>query len=438
MYSWCTRKGLVYKTARRWPPVRTKSINIMAGIIKRSNMWYATWRENGSPTPIRRKTGIRVDEPNMTARQAREMARNIAQEMEATAKGDTACKRAVEAVRAAAVARGAAEKIPSLREYLAGVPRTAGAKTENTRARAFRLFCDFLGARADSGVDTITPADCTAYVRHLLGLVSKGTAGIYKSYLSAAFRRAVDVDGLLDRNPMAGVNLGREAVSVNPDRGADKQKRLPFTLAEIRLMIDTFPAPWRDMVAVSWYGYGLRLSDVCLLRWESVKWEAGYLHIVETKTRKERMIPMLPPLVACLERLRAQAGADEYVFPHMAQYYNRGGESYVSTQFTALLRAHGIIEPAAAVRKEGERRHHVSRKSFHSIRHSVVSCLRGDAALSVDVVRDAVGHDSEAVERGYFTASMDMRRRAGAPLMQAAGDTPAPAAPALPPYPATA
>lgn len=399
-------------------------------------MWYAVYFVNGRE--CRKATGVHVKEQNMTARQAQELARATAQEMEATAKGETPCKRAIDAVRAVAVARGAAKKIPSLREFLTGVPRTAGAKTENTRARAFSMFCDFLGTRAELGVDSVTPADCTAFVRHLLGIVSKGTAGIYKSYLSSAFKRGVDVDGLLDRNPMAGVNLGREALSVNPDRGADKQKRLPFTLAEIRLMIDTFPTPWRDMVAVSWYGYGLRLSDVCLLRWDSVKWDAGCLHIVETKTSKERMIPMLPPLVACLERLRAQAAADEYVFPHMAQYYNRGGESYVSTQFTALLRAHGIIEPAAAVRKEGERRHHVSRKSFHSIRHSVVSCLRGDAALSADVVRDAVGHDSEAVERGYFTASMDMRRRAGAPLLQAAGDTPTPSAPALPPYPATA
>ena len=80
--------------------------------------------------------------------------------------------------------------------------------------------------------------------------------------------------------------------------------------------------------------------------------------------------------------------------------------------FTALLRAHGIIPAVQDEPKEG-RRHRVSQKSFHSIRHTVVSCLRADATFTADMVRDAVGHDSEKVERGYFTATMEQRARVG-------------------------
>lgn len=42
------------------------------------------------------------------------------------------------------------------------------------------------------------------------------------------------------------------------------------------------------MVAVSWYTGGLRLSDVCLMRWASIDWAGGYISLVEKKTRKER------------------------------------------------------------------------------------------------------------------------------------------------------
>lgn len=166
----------------------------------------------------------------------------------------------------------------------------------------------------------------------------------YRTYLSCAFKRAVEVDNLMDRNPFAGVKLAAEAAKANPGRGEDKQKRLPFTLREIRFMLDHFPAPWGDMVAVSWYLAGLRLSDVCLLRWDAVDRQKGYVRIVEQKTGKERYLPLIPELRAVLERLQGQAAGEEYVFPLMAHYYLSGANGYVSTQFTALLRAHGNTE----------------------------------------------------------------------------------------------
>lgn len=59
----------------------------MAGIIKRGNMWYAQYRVNGKQE--RKATGIHVKEHHMTARQAQELARATAREMEATARGGT-------------------------------------------------------------------------------------------------------------------------------------------------------------------------------------------------------------------------------------------------------------------------------------------------------------------------------------------------------------
>lgn len=389
----------------------------MTGISKRNGIWVATWKQDGCT--VKRSTGIRVKEKDMTPAKAEALARQTAEAMEAAAKGETACSRALSAVRSAAATFGGAAQIASIRDYLAGIPRTGTEHAEINRRRAFKLFIEHLGAASARGIDTVTPAMCEAFIREKLKVVSKGTAEGYKVYLSAAFNRAVKVDAILDRNPWQAVNVSRLAYAVNPERGLDKTKRQPFTIAEITSLIQDLPAPWCDMVAVSWLACGLRLSDVCLLRWDSINWQRGFIYLLEKKTKKERFIPMPPELEERLHRLKErQAGTSEYVFPSMAHFYNNGCQGYISTQFTALLRAHGIIPADMETAKDGKR-HRVSPKSFHSIRHTVVSLLRADGAFSADVVRDAVGHDSEAVERGYFTGTDESRSKVGSFLAAA-------------------
>lgn len=355
----------------------------------------------------------------MSARQAEALARQTAQMMEASAKGLTPCKRALAAVRAAAVAMGAAEKLPSVREFLDAVPRNAGEKAEGNRARAFRDFLQWLGAAAEAPVDSVGVEAAEGFMRAQLQQVARGTAEGHRVYLSAAWNRGIHALGMLERNPWKALDLAKMARALQPEGLPLAQRRMPFTLEEIRRLMKELPAPWCDMVAVSWFAFGLRLSDVCLLRWDAVNWREGYIYLREKKTGKERYIPVVEPLRKRLTRLFSQrAEGEEYVFPVMAHYYLGACQGYVSTQFTALLRGLGILPPVAA-KRAGGRRHSVSQKSFHSIRHSVVSCLRADGAFTADVVRDAVGHDSEAVERRYFAASMEQRERVGGALVAA-------------------
>lgn len=405
------RKGVqVNRPVHPGVHLNKKTKQFMAGLSKRNGMWYATWKQAGAT--VKKSTGIQVKEKGMSAAKAEALARQTAEMMEQAAKGKTACSRALEAVRAAAVAYGAAAQMPSVREYLGGIPRHATASAEANRSRAFNRFIDSLGRAAELGIDTVTPAQCDAFCREMIKHVSRGTVEGYRVYLSAAFNRAVNVDGLIDRNPWKAVNLGQIAAAVNPSRGNDKIERQPFSLHEIKKMIDKLPAPWCDMVAVSYYGYGLRLSDVCLMRWDDVNWNAGYIHLIEMKTKKDRYLPMSDELRARLVDVQSmQDGTEEYVFPLMAHYYLGSCRGYVSMQFTALLRAHGIIPAVQDAPKEG-RRHRVSQKSFHSIRHTVVSCLRADATFTADIVCDAVGQCNK-VQEGYFTASMEQRARVG-------------------------
>ena len=386
----------------------------MSWIEKRDNCkcWIACWRQGGRK--VRRSTGIRV-EAGAAGRHARAMAEQAAAAMEAASTGETPAHKACDAVRKVAELHGCAGKIPTVREYFADFPRTAGESTENNRTRAFNLFLEYLGAGADKRIDTITPAICREFVRYELKRVARSTVGVMRSCILTAFKRAVDVDDYMNKNPMAAVSLADEARAMMPERGLDKQKRLPFTLEEIHFMIQSFPAPWNDMVAVSFYLGGLRLSDVCMLRWDAVNWREGYIRLVEVKTRKERYLPILPQLKEVLmQRLTQSTGGEEYVFPEMAHYYMGSSKTSISTQFTALLRAHGMITGTVNAGKAKGDRHAVSAKSFHSIRHTVATYLRGGmtgtALFSPDAIRDTIGHDSEDVERGYFTGSLTMRR----------------------------
>ncbi len=403
--------------------MKSKLTTIMSWIEKRKNCkcWIACWKQGSRKK--RRSTGIRI-EAGAAGRHTRALAEQTAAAMEAAATGETPAHKACDAVRKVAELHGCAGKIPTVREYLDAFPRTAGMSTEINRTRAFKLFLEYLGTDADRRIDTITPAICRGFVQHELKRVARGTVGVIRSSILSAFRRAVEVDDYMNKNPMAAVTLADEARAVNPDRGQDRQERKNFTLEEIRFMLEHFPDPWSDMVAVSFFLGGLRLSDVCKLRWDAVNWRDRYIRLVEVKTGKERLLPIVDELMERLNgRLLRSLDGEEYVFPEMAHAYLGSSKTNISTQFTAILRAHGMIAGAVdAGKKKGSARHAVSEKSFHSIRHTVTTYLRGGmtgtAMFSPDVIRDTVGHDSEEVERGYFHGALAMRRNVLATLAE--------------------
>lgn len=393
----------------------TKTNTIMAFIIQRGATWYARWRENGKT--ITKTTSIPVDGAHgQTAKAAKKQAQMIADSMEAAAKGAVSLEKALDAVRAVAVAAGHGKPVPTVRELLDAVPRNTSRSSENNRKRAHDTFLAFLGADADLRADKITAETCTAYIVAELKRISRGTVVNNRSFLSIAFKRGV-AEGTLERNPWELVSVAKLAKTV---KAAQAQvQRQPFTMAEIQFLLSpAFPAPWRDMVAVSWYCYGLRLSDVCLMKWSDIDRGKGVITLTEQKTSKARQIPICGDLAARLDVMQKSAlPGDEYLFPNMAARYKHA-PGYISTQFTGLLRAVGIISADDTGAGKGDK-HRISVKSFHSIRHAVVSCLRSDARFTADVVRDAVGHDSEQVERGYFTATLAQRAAVGDALADA-------------------
>lgn len=380
----------------------------MAWIEQRKNgaCWVACWKVCGRK--VRRSTGIRIKEPGRPASKQKMLAEQVALAMERAARGELPADKACDAVRKVAEMHGTGGAVPSVKSYMTSFPHARGATNERLRQVVFRRFCEFLGDAANQRIDSIKPVLCQSFIRKTLERVSIRTAERYKYYISQMFTRAIDVDELMYRNPMRHVNVAEEARVVNPEIEDDYIRRRPFSLDEIKFMITQFPAPWRDMVAVSWYTAGLRLSDVCLLRWEYIDWERECVHIVEKKTGRRRVLPLIPELKATLRAILRNAAKEAgYVFPDMARFYNNGLGTYISRKFKKLLLTHGMAQKRTIARK-GDRRD-LSVKSFHSIRHSVVSYLRSGVLFSADIIRDTVGHLSEQVEQGYFTGTLEAR-----------------------------
>lgn len=235
----------------------------MASITsKRGNgrVWYAVWKVDGKNKF--RSTDIPVaGNDSMTPAQAKALAIQIANSMEATEKG-TPVDRALDAVRAVAEVQGAATRVPTLREFLSGIPTTTSESSEKNRRRSFKVFMEYLGADTDKRIDSITYNQCREFIREQLRQVSRKTVTQYHTYITRAFADAQDIHGIITRNPMRPVSVAQEAKMINPERGTDKQEKEVFTPQEMHRLLTEAPAPWCDIVAVSFYLGGLRIGDV--------------------------------------------------------------------------------------------------------------------------------------------------------------------------------
>lgn len=286
----------------------------MAGVTVRGGMFYAVWKVDG----VNKFKSTRIPaagDKSMSRQQAEAMARQIANSMEASAKG-AAVDKALDAVRAVASLQGTHTRVPSVREFLESVPETTSESSEKNRRRAFRVFLDYLGPGAQRRMDSVTYDTCRGFIIEQLRQVSRKTVTQYHTYIMRAFADAQDIHGYISRNPMRPVSVAQEARLLSPEKGADKQVKEAFTAEEMRRLLTEAPLPWRDMVAVSYYLGGLRVGDVCMMRWDAVDLRGGVVSLVEEKTKRRRVQPIISELRAVLERLRdTQGGGEEYLFP---------------------------------------------------------------------------------------------------------------------------
>ena len=96
-----------------------------------------------------------------------------------------------------------------------------------------------------------------------------------------------------------------------------KEKRLPryITPQQVSALLSAVSCEKHRLMVLMYYGTGMRLSEVRLLRWENINFEDGIIWVIKGKGAKDRVVMLAEGLAEKLKSYRAlQRPTQQYVF----------------------------------------------------------------------------------------------------------------------------
>lgn len=215
--------------------------------------------------------------------------------------------------------------------------------------------------------------------------------------------------------------------------------RRPFTMVELRGLLQVADAEWRSMILFGLYT-GQRLGDIARLSWDQIDLEAGEIRLQTSKTGRHQKIPIPPPLLKHIEVLKDEKPGEYFLHPKAEDIVSTQGKTgSLSVQFHKLMADAGIVtakkhrkieksEENAAGRKVPKARGVEAKVSFHSLRHTTTSLLK-NAGVSPAIAEEFVGHDSAEMNRVYTHIELEAMKKAAELLPDVtegqSGDAPA-------------
>lgn len=272
----------------------------------------------------------------------------------------------------------------------------AGDKTHAKYSGVVSQFKDFLGNKAKRDITHVTAGDITKFRDLLAKQVTVGTTNVALKILRGAFAQAKR-DGLLDVNQVERVTLLKRR---------DQFERRPFTLPELKRILEAANDEWKGMIFFGLYT-GQRLGDIARLAWTNIDLQHREIRLVTGKTSRRQILPLAGPLAKFIEeKLPAGDTPDAPLFPRIhatAQRHKHAGN--LSNEFYSILVAAGLAtkkshkaDPDKAKGRSAKREQ--NELSFHSLRHTATSLLKR-AGVSDAVAMEFIGHDSKSVSRNY-------------------------------------
>lgn len=291
------------------------------------------------------------------------------------------------------------EELPdaTARAYLTGwLERRKGeiapASYASYKARATH-FIGWLAEFADRPLAEIETGHFVRYRDAVATARTATTANHGIKVLRAIFEDARRA-GFIAENPAKDCGLLKKSETTT---------RRPFTLDELRRILDAANEEWRSLVLFGLYT-GQRLGDLARLTWQSIDLQAQEIHLTTAKTGRVVRIPIAAPLLAHIEKLPAGDNPKAPVHSKAATLATVNG-STLSRQFGELLASLGLREASAGhdAREDGQgraARRAKSELSFHSLRHTATSLMK-NAGVSPAIVQDIIGHDSAEISAHY-------------------------------------
>ncbi|MBT8398932.1 MAG: site-specific integrase, partial [Rhodothermia bacterium] len=224
-------------------------------------------------------------------------------------------------------------------------------------------------------------------------------------HLSVFVRWAME-KGYLRRNPIEGIAMPRLGKRV-------PEFLTPTELERILTAIDAYvdlkqpgghirdgEVLWlKDFILVA-VGTGMRLSEVCSLRWSDVDFESGFVTVrnredFRTKSGHERRIPLVGDAFAVLKRRHTER-TDDLDGPALTYGDGRPVRpEYASKRFKKFARLAKVPE----------------RIKFHSLRHTCASWLTMKG-VSPAIIQQILGHADISTTMIYSHLAPDVMKKA--------------------------
>lgn len=377
----------------------------------RSPFWFASYRKADGKRTFR-------STETTHKRQAEKIARDWELAAWEARHGRLSPDRAREIVAhgIAEIMRAGGEEMPSftIAKWFARWLESKEVETEASTLERYKAvverFLATLGEpKASRNLETLRAAELVAMRDRLAKELSKATANMFSKVIKTALGAAVR-QGVLTANPAAA--LGKL-------KGASDAKRRPFTLAEIKRLLEAAgETEWRGLILCGLY-LGTRLGDVASLRWSAVDLTKRTVAFTTEKTGRRMLLPLARPVADYFESLTSSDDPAAFIFPKCAALGEKASGT-LSNQFHNLMADAGLVDQrkhtdrkhVEAKKGEGRKRKRVvSPVSFHSLRHSFVTMLKATGATDA-IARELAGHESEAVSRLYTHFEADTLRSA--------------------------
>jgi integrase len=284
-------------------------------------------------------------------------------------------------------------------------PPVVAQATHDFYRKSTTKFLKFLGPAAELDLSAVTRRMITEFRNQIAQKASATTTNHDLKAIKLIFRSAKR-DGYIIENPSEFVESVRKT-----SEGA----RRPFTVSEIRSVIDVADKEWRSLVLFGLYT-GQRLADLAIFRWDDIDLPRNEIRIKTRKTGKRLSIPIARPLKTHIESLAS--GRDGYLHPKAAAVVTSQKRSgTLSNQFANLLAQAGLRDkaPHRSKGKGRDAKRSSNGLSFHALRHTAVSLLK-DAGIPEAVVMELVGHDSKAMSAHYTHVGTEALAKAVAAL----------------------
>jgi integrase len=300
----------------------------------------------------------------------------------------------------------------TVRAYLNGwLERRKGEIAPASYASYKARSTHFIGWLAEFADRPLAEIETTHFVRYRDAVATARTASTANHGIKVL--RAIFEDarrgGFIAENPAKDCGLLKKVAGTS---------RRPFTLDELRRVLEAASEEWRSLVLFGLYT-GQRLGDLARLTWQNIDLAAQEIQVTTAKTGRLVRIPIAAPLLVHIETLPAGDNPKAPLHPKAAALASVNG-STLSRQFGELLASLGLREAGTGHEAKEDGKGRASRRgkselSFHSLRHTATSLMK-NAGISPAIVQDIIGHDSAEISAHYTHVEHSAKAQALASL----------------------